>query len=73
MSNFLESASHSTANGPGEDNPGEWAGTAEASQLRDHGIAMVPIGQPTACPGNARTRTQVSGVDHQHAKSGESR
>ena len=64
MSNLLESASHCTANGPGEDNPGGWAGTAKVSPLRDHGIATVPIGQPTANPGNLRTPTQVCAALH---------
>jgi hypothetical protein len=72
MSNRSEFASYNTADGPGEDNPGGWAGTGEAAPLRERGIEMVPIHQPTAYLGNARTREQVRGSDHQGATTGES-
>jgi hypothetical protein len=71
MSNFLESASQSTADDPGEDNPAGGP-TAGVPPLHDRGITMVPICQPTAYPGNAPRHTQVCGVDHQHAKTGKS-
>jgi hypothetical protein len=68
MSNRSEFASYN--HGPGEDSPGGWAGTDEAAPLRERGIEMVPIHQPTAYLGNARTHTQVRGSDYQSAITG---
>jgi hypothetical protein len=69
MSNHSEFPSYNTADGPGEDSPGGWAGTNEAASLRERGIEMVPH-QPTAYLGNARAHTQVRGSDHQSATTG---
>ena len=72
MSKLLQSPSQRTADRPGEDDPGGRAGIAEVPLRCTCGIAAVPVGQPTAYPGSARTPTKLCVVDHQHAKTGES-